>query len=98
MDILRARNVEFDVVEYLKTPLGEAMLRKFLALLPGEPKDLIHPSSFEDLGRDIDDYNTPDALVNLLLEHPEVMNRPVCIRGNRAVIARPAEAVYDLLD
>lgn len=95
---MRARNVEFDVVEYLKTPLSEAMLRKFLALLSCEPKDLIHPSSFENLGRDIDDYNTPDALVNLLLEHPEVMNRPVCIRGNRAVIARPAEAVADILN
>ena len=95
---MRAQNVEFDVVEYLKTPLDEEMLRNFLSLLSCEPKDLIHPSSFEDLGRDIDDYNTPDALVNLLLEHPEVMNRPVCIRGNRAVIARPAEAVYDILD
>ncbi len=95
---MRAQNVEFDVVEYLKTPLDEERLRNFLSLLSCEPKDLIHPSSFEDLGRDIDDYNTPDALVNLLLEHPEVMNRPVCIRGNRAVIARPAEAVYDILD
>lgn len=95
---MRARNVEFDVVEYLKTPLSEARLRKFLALLSCEPKDLIHPSSFENLGRDIDDYNTPDALIKLLLEHPEVMNRPVCIRGNRAVIARPAEAVADILD
>ena len=98
MDILRASNVEFDVIEYLKTPLSEQDLRKFLALLPGEPKDMIHPSSFEKLGRDIDDYNTPDALVGLLLEHPEVMNRPVCIRGDRAVIARPSEAVQELLE
>ena len=51
MDILRAGNVEFDVIEYLKTPLSEQDLRKFLALLPGEPKDMIHPSSFEKLGR-----------------------------------------------
>ena len=70
MDILRADNVEFDVIEYLKTPLSEQDLRKFLALLPGEPKDMIHPSSFEDLGRNIDDYNTPDALVGLLWNTP----------------------------
>ena len=98
MDILRAGNVEFDVIEYIKTPLSEQDLRKFLALLSCEPKDLIHPSSFEKLGRDIDDYNTPDALVGLLTEHPEVMNRPVCIRGDRAVIARPSEAIHELLD
>lgn len=98
MDILRERNVEFDVIEYLKTPIGEPEIRKFLDLLPGEPKDLIHPGPFGDLGKNIDDYNTPDALVGLLLEHPEVMNRPVCIRGDKAVIARPAEVVEEILD
>jgi arsenate reductase len=69
-----------------------------LALLDGEPKDLVHPGPFAELGLDIEDYNTPDALVGLLVEHPEVMNRPVCIRGDRAVIARPAERVNEILD
>ena len=98
MEILRDRNVEFDVIEYLNTPPSEQDLRKFLELLSGEPKDLIHPGPFGDLGLNIEDFNTPDALVGLLLEHPEVMNRPVCIRGDRAVIARPAELVNEILD
>ena len=98
MEILRDRNVEFDVIEYLKTPASEGELRKFLGLLAGEPKNLIHPGPFADLGLDIEDYNTPDALVGLLLENPQVMNRPVCIRGDRAVIARPAEKVNEILD
>ena len=38
------------------------------------------------------------TLVGLLLEHPEVMNRPVCVRGDRAVLARPAEKVNEILD
>lgn len=59
---------------------------------------MLHSGSFNDLGRNIEDYNTPDALVGLLLEHPEVMNRPICIRGDRAVIARPAEKVNEILD
>ena len=50
------------------------------------------------LGLDIEDYNTPDALVGLLRAHPEVMNRPVCVRGDQAVIARPAEKVNEILD
>jgi len=58
----------------------------------------LHPGSFGKLGLDIENYNTPDALVALLLEHPEVMNRPVCINGDRAVIARPAERVNEILD
>ena len=59
---------------------------------------MLHSGSFNDLGRNIEDYNTPDALVGLLLEHPEVMNRPICVRGDRAVIARPAEKVNEILD
>jgi arsenate reductase len=59
---------------------------------------MLHPGSFGKLGLDIENYNTPDALVALLLEHPEVMNRPVCINGDRAVIARPAEKVNEILD
>lgn len=86
------------MIEYLKTPPTEQELRTFLKLLPGEPKDLIHPGPFGDLGKNIDDYNTPDALVGLLLEHPQVMNRPICVRGEKAVIARPAEKINEILD
>ena len=98
MEILRDRNVEFDVIEYLKTSVSEQELRRFVELLEGEPKDLIHPGPFSGLDLNIEDYNTPDALVGLLLEHPEAMNRPVCVRGDRAVIARPAEKVNEILD
>ena len=86
------------MVEYIKTPVGEPVLRRFLELLSVEPKEMIHPGPFGKLGLDIEDYNTPDALVGLLLKHPEVMNRPVIVRGDRAVIARPSERVNEILD
>ena len=73
-------------------------MRRFLELIGCEPKEMIHPGSFEDLGLDLDDYNTADALVGLLLEHPGVMNRPICVHGDRAVIARPEELVEEILD
>ena len=79
-------------------PPDEPQLRRFLELLGCEPKEMIHPGSFEDLGLDLEDYNAADALVGLLLEHPGVMNRPICVRGDRAVIARPAERVEEILD
>mgnify|MGYP002835253323 CR=1 FL=1 len=73
-------------------------MRQFLDLLSAPPKDLIPPGAFDKLNRNIDDYNTPDTLVTLLLEHPEVMNRPICIRGSQAVIARPSEKINEILD
>ncbi|MCH2596801.1 MAG: hypothetical protein MKZ95_13535 [Pirellulales bacterium] len=63
-----------------------------------EPSEMLHPGSFAKLGRDVPDYSDPDALIALLVAHPEVMNRPLVVRGDRAVIARPSERVEELLD
>ena len=96
---MRDRNVEFDVIEYLKQPLSRETLIQFLDLLPNEPADLVRKDKkFKQLGLNADDYVTRDAVVDLLLEHPVLMQRPVIIRGERAVIARPSDTVNELLD
>lgn len=96
---MRDRNVEFDVIEYLKQPLSRETLMQFLDRLPHDPADLVRKDkNFKQLGLSADDYVTRDAVVDLLLEHPVLMQRPVIIRGERAVIARPSDTVNDLLD
>ena len=98
LEILRDRDVEFDVVEYLKTPLSKANLENFLDLLPNEPRELVRKDKrFKDLGLNADDYTTKDEVVALLLEHPALIERPVVVKGNQAVIARPSEKVEELL-
>ncbi len=54
-------------------------------------------SHFKELGLSIDDYRSADAVLDLLMEHPRLMQRPVVVRGDRAVIARPPEVVEELL-
>jgi len=53
---------------------------------------------FTELGLQAADYVTKEAVVSILLKHPELMQRPVIFRGNRAVLARPAEKVLELLE
>ena len=99
MDILRDRNVEFDVIEYLKEPLSRDDLNRFLDLLPNEPADLVRKdNNFKSMALNENDYLTREAVVDLLMEHPVLMQRPVIIRGDKAVIARPSTKVNDLLD
>lgn len=98
LDLLRERDVEFDVVEYLKSPLERATLERFLDWLPNPPADLIRRDRFFDsLELEPADYETRSSVVELILEYPELMQRPIVIRGERAVIARPSERVLDLL-
>ena len=96
--ILEERNVDFDIVEYLKAPLGEADLRRILELVDDPPAELVRKDgNFRELGLNAADYASADAVVGLLVEHPKLMQRPVVVRGERAVIARPSEKVEELL-
>ena len=99
LDILRDRGVEFDVVEYLKTPIGHAGLERILAAIPDPPAELVRKDKrFTELGLHAQDYVTREAVIDLLLRHPELMQRPVVFRGADALIARPAEKVLELLE
>lgn len=99
LGILRERGVECDVIEYLKTPPDRATLGRMLDLLGGPPADLVRKDQrFKELDLAPDRYVTREAVTALLLEHPELMERPVVIRGAQAVIARPSERVLALFE
>jgi arsenate reductase (glutaredoxin) len=98
MDMLRARDVEFDIIEYLKNPPTRETLEKIIDMLDGPVADLVRKDKrFKELGLKTDDYVQKKAVVALLLEHPELMQRPIVIRGKRAIIARPPEKLAVLL-
>ena len=95
---MRAQGVEFDTVEYLKTPLHRTTLERIVAMLDTTPAELVRKDRrFEDLGLKAADYVSAKAVVELLLKHPEPMQRPVIVKGAKAVIARPPERLLALL-
>jgi arsenate reductase len=98
LQILADEGIESDVVEYLKAPPDRATLERIVDTIPNPPADLVRKDKrFKELGLDAADYTERDAVVALLLEHPELMERPVVFRGDRAVIARPSELVLELV-
>ncbi len=98
LDILHERGVEFDVIEYLKSPLDRATLEGILELVPDPPAALVRKDKrFKELELNPDDYQTAAQVIDLLLEQPALMQRPIVVRGKRAAIARPAEKVTELL-
>jgi len=98
LTLLVAAGVACDVVEYLRTPPDRATLDGLLARLPGAAAELVRRDSrFRELGLDADAFTSREQVVDLLLAHPELMERPVVVRGDRAIIARPPERVLDLL-
>jgi arsenate reductase len=99
LEILGERGVDAEVIEYLKVKPSSADLERILDTIPDPPSALVRKDKrFQELGLDAADYETKEQVVALLLEHPELMERPVVFVGDRAVIARPSEKVLDLLD
>lgn len=98
LEILAEQGIDADVVEYLKAPPDRATLERIVDAIPNPPGDLVRKDKrFKELGLTAGDYTTRAAVVKLLLAHPELMERPVVFRGDRAVIARPSELVLDLV-
>ena len=98
MDILRARDVEFDIIEYLKDHPTRERLEKIIDMLDGPVADLVRKDKrFKELGLNPADYTAKKTVVAVLLEHPELMQRPIVIRGKRAIIARPPERLEGIL-
>jgi arsenate reductase len=97
---LRDRGLDLEVIEYLKTPPDRQGLETLLDILEDEPAALVrHDKRFAELELDPDDYTDRDAVVALLVEYPELMQRPILVRDGRAVIARPAaETVAAFVD
>ncbi len=99
MQILTERDVTASVTEYLKAPPDRATVERIVDVIDDEPAALVRKDKrFSELGLAAGDYVTPDAVVELLLAHPELMERPVVIVGDRGVIARPPEKLVELLD
>ncbi len=98
LEILRDQGIDTDVIEYLKAPPDRATLERIVDSIPNPPAELVRKDKkFKELGLRAGDYTTRDEVVQILLAHPELMERPVVFRGDRAVIARPSELVLDLV-
>jgi len=98
-DLLGARGIEFERVDYHVEPLSEAEIRELVRKTGKPARDLFRAREpvYSDLALgdrpDIGD----DEAVRLMAEHPELMQRPVVVRGERAVLARPVERVLELV-
>ena len=101
VEILGERGVDAEVIEYLKENPTAPISSGSSTRSRDPPAALVRKDKrFKELGLDAGDYETKEQVVAVLLEHPELMERPVVfsVSGDQAVICRPSETVLDLLD
>ena len=97
-DILEGEQVSCEIVRYLQDAPSRAELERVMGLLGiDDPRQMMRTgeSIYKELGlKDVEG----DALLDAMAAHPILIERPIVIRGDRAVIGRPPERVRELLD
>jgi arsenate reductase len=96
--LIRERGIEPEVVEYLKTPPGREGLKRLIGKMGVPVRDVLRRKGtpYDELGLD-DPKWTDDQLVDFMVQHPILMNRPIVVTRDGAKLCRPSETVLEML-
>jgi len=93
--LLQERDLEIEIIEYLKNPPNAATIRKLAKQLGVAPHDLLRQKEYRELG--LEQTEDSDELVRQIAENPTVLQRPIVVCGRQARVGRPPENVLEIL-
>jgi arsenate reductase len=96
--LLRESGVDFEKVNYYNQPLTKQKLAELIRKMKIKPRELLRTS--ESIYRELDlgkEEFSDEEIISLMVKHPDLIQRPIVERGNRAVLGRPTENVKSLL-
>ena len=98
LTLLQARGIEPNIVLYLETPPTAKALKNLLALLQIPARQLLRKT--EDAYKELnlaDVSLSETALINAMVTHPKLIERPIAVKGEKAIVGRPPEHVLHIL-
>ena len=98
LGMIKNAGIEPHVIEYLKTPPSRGLLKQLIARMGISVRDLLREKGtpFRELGLD-DPKWSDDELLDAMMAHPILINRPIVVTPNGVRLCRPSEMVLDLL-
>ena len=96
--LLRESGIPFEKINYYVAPLTRKKLTELILKMNLKPRDLLRKSEpvYKELGLAESKFSDAE-LIGLMIEHPDLLQRPIVERGDRAVLGRPTENVKELL-
>jgi arsenate reductase len=95
---LKEKGVDFEAVDYYVDPIPKTKLVGLLRKMHMKPRDLLRTNEavYKQLG--LSAREMPDAqIIDLMVQHPDLIQRPIVEKGARAILARPAERLKEIL-
>ena len=99
MAVAEELGIEPEIILYIKTPPDRAALETLVAGLEDPVEDLVRKDSkFKKLELDPEDFvGNPEAVIEILLKHKQLLQRPVVVKGKKAIIGRPKARIAEFL-
>lgn len=98
LELLQARGIAPEIVEYLKTPPDAATLDRILTLLGLEPRELMRKNEAEYAANGLDDTGlSRDALIAAMIANPILIERPIVLAQGKAALGRPPNSALAIL-
>ena len=98
LSLVQEKNIDINIIEYLKTPPDISQLKQILKKLGYEPRQLMRKS--EQIYKDLDlgnENKTAEDLIIAMTQNPILIERPIVLSGEKAAIGRPPESVLHIL-
>jgi len=96
--LLEEHGVSPDIVLYLETPPDRKQIRNLLSMLGMSAGDLVRRGEQDYKSCGLDRNSTDEEIVNAMATHPKLIERPIVVKGKKAVLGRPPENVLELID
>ena len=99
MAVAEELGVDHEVILYIKTPPDEATLTRIVEILEDPVEDLVRKDSkFKKLELNPDDFvDNPKAVVEILVKHKQLLQRPILVSEDKAIIGRPKARIFEFL-
>ncbi|MEQ9230239.1 MAG: arsenate reductase (glutaredoxin) [Cyclobacteriaceae bacterium] len=97
LQLIEDKGQEPEIIEYLKTPPSKAELTKLIKMLGVKPLDLIRKGEDDYKVRYKGKTLSDEEWIEAMIAHPKLIERPIVVDGNKAILGRPPEKVLELL-
>jgi arsenate reductase len=97
LQIIEQNNQVPEIIEYLDTPPSKETLRQIIKLLGISVRDLVRTTEQAYIDAKLDDSVTDDRIIDAICKFPILLQRPIIISGNRAIIGRPPSRVLEII-
>ena len=98
LNLLQSKNIEPSVVEYLKTPLSHEQISTLVSQLGfNSARDLMRTKEEQHKTLNLKDENSESVLIDAMVNHPKLIERPIVVNNNKAALGRPPENVLSVL-